>query len=345
MIVVIIAGGSGTRLWPLSTHNYPKHLLSLTNERSLLQNTFERVKKVASLNNILIISEVSHVDQVKKQLPEMAAENVLTEPGRRGTSSCVAWALVEIEKRGYDKTEPILFLWADHLIEATDGFVATALKAGELARQEKSIVFIGAHPSYPAVGFGYIKRGKKLPSWDESYEFDKFVEKPDKKTAETYFKSGQYLWNLGYLTGTLEVFLSNFKEYSPDMLQRYKALKASDDIEKTYLGLESIAVEYVFSEKIKNALVIPGSFDWMDVGSFNDLHSVNTQDDEGNHIKGENIALEETTNSYIHNDTKIPTAVIGLDNVVVVNSKNGILVANKNYSHKVGDVAKRLQSN
>ena len=343
MIVVIIAGGSGTRLWPLSTHEYPKHLLSLVDDRTLIQSTFDRVQKVTSLDKIFVISEVSHVNHVKKQLSELDSDNILAEPGRRGTASCIAWALTEVEKRKLSADEPILFLWADHLIRATDGFSATALKAGELASQKKSIVFIGIEPIYPSIALGYMKKNKPISGWHDVYEFGGFVEKPDKKTAKEYFASGHYLWNTGYLVGTLNTFKKHFDNDAPDMKHRYESLKKAKDLKKSYLELESIAVDYVFSELIKEALVVPATFDWMDVGSFNDLHTVSLQDDEGNHIKGSSVAVEETTNSYVCNETEIPTAVIGLDNVVVVHTKDGVLVANKNYAHKVGDIAKKLQ--
>lgn len=343
MIVVIIAGGSGTRLWPLSTPDYPKHLLSLSNERSLLQNTYDRVEKVTSSDKIFVISEVGHVDHVRSQLSGLPKENILAEPGRRGTASCIAWALTIVKKKDLSADESILFLWADHMIRSTDGFVATALKAGELAAEKKKIAFIGVEPTYPSIALGYVKKGASVAKWRDAYEFDGFVEKPNKRVAEEYFASGKYLWNTGYLVGTLNTFEHMFKDYAPDMQNRYSILLNSKKTPEAYLGLESIAVEYVFSQLIKDALVIPGTFDWMDVGSFNDLHGVSLQDDEGNHIKGGSVAVEDTTNSYIHNETDIPTAVIGLDNVVVVHTKNGVLVANKNYSHKVGDIAKKLQ--
>ena len=148
---------------------------------------------------------------------------------------------------------------------------------------------------------------------------------------------------MGYLVGRLQDFEREFNEVAPDMKQRYEALVTTKDLQKTYLGFENIAIDYIFSELLKDAYVLQGTFDWMDIGSFGDLHDVSLQDDHGNHIHGIPVELESTTNSYIRNETDIPLAVIGLDNVVVVNSPNGVLVTNKNYSQKVGDVAKKLQ--
>lgn len=343
MIIFVIAGGSGTRLWPLSTHSYPKHLLKLTNEKSLIQNTIKRAELVTNKDRIFVISDSSHVKHVKEQLDGIPEDNILAEPARRGTASCIAWALSEVEKRGLPKDEPILFLWADHLIRSESGFEATSLKAGELAAKYKKIVFIGVEPTYPSTGLGYIHKGVPLEGWQGVFNFSGFVEKPNLETAQNYFASGDYLWNTGYLAGTLETFKKHFENDAPDMKKRFDALVKTQQVRDTYLEFESIAVDYVFSELISDALTIPGSFDWMDIGSFNDLHEVSNLDDEGNHVYGGDIATENTTNSYVRNETSMPVAVVGLDNVVVVASENGLLVCNRNYSQKVGDVAKKLQ--
>ncbi len=344
MIVVVIAGGSGTRLWPLSTPNFPKHLLSIAGNKSLLQETIERVLKVANAEKIFVISEVSHSKHVHDQIIEIPKENLIAEPCRRGTASCIAWGLSEVKKRGFSETEPVLFLWADSLIRNSDGFAASALKAGEVAVEKQSIVFIGAEPTYPSTGLGYMQKGSQINGWRGIYELEQFVEKPNKKKADTYFQSGDYLWNTGYLVGTIRDFEREFDTVAPDMAARYKKLSEAKDIVSAYESLESNAIDYVFSEMLKDAIVLQGSFDWMDIGSFGDLHDVSLQDEQGNFIYGPTVELESTTNSYIRNDTEVPLAVIGVDNIVVVSTANGVLVTNKNYAQKVGDVAKRLQT-
>ncbi len=343
MIVFVIAGGSGTRLWPLSTHSYPKHLLKLTNEHSLLQNTIQRVKKITSTEKIFVISESSHIHHVREQLQDLPKDNLLAEPSRRGTASCVAWALSVVNQRKFGVNEPVLFLWADSLIRDTDGFVASALRAGEVAVEKNKIVFIGAEPTYASTGLGYMKKSTPLKGWEGVFELDSFVEKPDRKTAENYFQSGDYLWNMGYLVGTLSTFESEFATCAPDMHERYSKLCASADVHDVYESFESVAVDYVLSEKLKDALVLHGTFDWMDIGSFSDLHDVSVLDDSGNYVSAANVALENVTNCYVRNETNIPVAAIGLDNVVLVITEHGILVTNKNFSQKVGDVAKKLQ--
>lgn len=342
MIAVIIAGGSGTRLWPLSTPDYPKHLLKLTNDKSLLQNTLARTQKLVPAKKIFIIPEISHNEHVVRQLAKFPQNNLLVEPARRGTASCVLLAMREIKKRQLDKNEPIAILWADHLIRDERGFIATFKRAAKLTKKYRLPIFIGAEPAYPSTGFGYMEHGKEIEGETEAYKLVRFHEKPDHLAAEKYFASGNFFWNMGYLVISLSTFEHVIKEASPEYWKAYQTVLGAKDIAKTYIGLESAALDYVFSEKCKDALVIPGSFDWADIGSFGDLHGISVQDELGNYVKGKKVTLEGVTNSYIHNDSGIPVAIIGLDNVVVVHTKHGILVTNKNFAQKVGEISKKL---
>lgn len=347
MIVVIIAGGSGTRLWPLSTPNFPKHLLRLTNERSMLQNTYDRAKKIS--DNIYVITEASHSEHVFTQLPDMTEEKVIIEPGRRGTASCFIASLDRITSHsGTD--ESIVFMHADHHIRDVDGFANTVKYAGRTAKKEKKIVLLGVEPTYPATGFGYIQKDKPIDDNGSSfaYKVHSFKEKPDHDVASEYVRSGNYLWNMGYFVAPAEVFLAKMKKNAPAMFKGYNDLKkVADDLKaykKTYLDFENIAIDYALLEKTPDLLVVPGSFDWVDVGSFADLHDVSVLDPQKNHLRGDAIELEGVENSYVRNEDDKPVAVIGLDNVVVVNTPNGVLVARKDLSQKVGEIAKRLQA-
>lgn len=342
MIVVIIAGGSGTRLWPLSTHNYPKHLLRLTNENSLLQNTYSRVSKLTDPERIFVVSEASHSDHVVEQLSEVPEENILIEPARRGTASCFLLAMKAIKERGLDD-QAIFFLWSDHIIRDLRGFATTARHAGELAEEKGRIVFVGVEPTYASTGLGYMEKGDRLPDgFKQVFELKQFVEKPDKKTATHYFRSGDYLWNTGYLISTRSTLEREIKARNKRLWDDYQALLKSDDTEKTYLGFESEAIDKALSEKVDDGLVVPAAFDWLDIGSFHDLHGVSEQDDDGNYNYGDNVELEQVSNSYVRNEQGLPVAVIGLDNVAVVATEHGILVTNKTYAQKVGEVSKRV---
>ena len=343
MIVVIIAGGSGTRLWPLSTPSFPKHLISLTNEDSLLQNTFNRVKDLAPADHIFVVSEASHAQYVKEQLSELSEENILIEPGRRGTASCFLFAMRTIRKRNLDD-QGVFFLWADNVIRDRTGFAGTAALAAELAEDKQKMVFIGVEPAYPSTGLGYMKKGERINNgYKNVFKLEKFVEKPDHSTAVAYFKSGDYLWNTGYLMATLSTLEREIEANAPDTWQNYQSLLESEDVDATYLDFESATIDRALSEKLNDALVIPGAFDWLDVGSFGDLHEVNESDETGNHIRGDHIHQDEVENAYIRNEEDKPMVVIGLDNVAIVNTPHGILVARKDLAQRVGDISKRFQ--
>lgn len=345
MIIVIIAGGSGTRLWPLSTHDFPKHLLNLTNDRSLLQNTYERVKKLS--DTIFVVPEKSHVRHVYDQLPDVPHKRILDEPARRGTASCFVLALNEIKRQGY-KNQPVFFLWADHLISDNQAFAKAANEAAAIAEAQQKLVFMGIKPSYPSTGFGYIQMGKKIKATGkEIYELKQFVEKPDKKTAQQYMKSGKYLWNTGYLIGTIDTFERELREHAPRLWNDYKDLQATflaRNRRKLYMDFVSEPIDTALSEHVPDGLVVQGKFDWADVGSFRDLHGVSQHDKTGNSVSGEKIELDNVKDSYVRNEADIPVAVIGLENVAVIATENGILVTNKEQAQKVGDISKKLQA-
>jgi mannose-1-phosphate guanylyltransferase/mannose-6-phosphate isomerase len=341
MIVVIIAGGSGTRLWPLSTPEYPKHLLKVQgDDRSLLQNTHARAKRLS--NKIYVVSEAGHIHHVKDQLPELPEESFIVEPARRGTASCILSALIRIGEHN-DVDEPIVFLAADHYIRDVSGFVHSFKVAAKTSKQYGRIVLIGVEPDYPATGFGYIEKGQLLDEQSFVYNVDDFKEKPDHTTAQKYLKSGKYLWNCSYFVGSINAFKQAMEASSPELFTDYEALANADavDYERTYLGLDNISIDYALIEKVSNLLVLPASFDWLDLGSFADMVKAMSSDTDGNSVYG-NVILEEVNNSYVHNAEDKPVAVIGLDNCVIINTPQGILVTRKDLSQKVGEVSKRL---
>jgi len=343
MIIVIIAGGSGTRLWPLSIPKFPKHLLKINNDdRSLLQLTYDRAKKLT--DKIYVVSEESHIKHVKEQLSELTDNSFIIEPGRRGTANCIV-AAIEYIGRNHDSDETIASIHADHYIRDGEGFYHTFKIADQIAKSEQRIVLVGVEPDYPATGFGYIEKGKLFSEEPYVYNVASFKEKPDNQTAREYLNKGTYLWNCGYFVGTLGTFISSMEKYSTGLFNNYQLLKNSskESYQKSYLSFESEAIDYALIEKISNLLVIPASFDWMDLGSYSDLHKAIGSDQLGNHIQGQ-VEIESVENSFIENFENKPVAVIGLNNVVVINTESGILVARKDLSQKVGEVSKRIEN-
>ncbi len=343
MIVVIIAGGSGTRLWPLSTPDHPKHLLKINGDKlSLLQHTYERARQLTE--QVYIVSEAGHIQYVKDQLKELADDHFIVEPARRGTASCIVAALAHITKRS-DPDEPIAFMHADHYIRDTAGFTHSFRIATEVCSSEKRIVLVGVEPDYPATSFGYIQKGELLKEEPYVYNVHSFKEKPEFDVAKRYLESGNYVWNGGYFVGSINTFKNSLRTYAPDLYQNYEKLVnvSEADYKDVYLGFENMAIDYALIEKVPDMLVVPAAFDWMDLGSFGDLHKAVGGDEQGNHIHGR-VETEEATNSFVHNQEDKPVAIIGLDNVVVVNTPHGILVARKDLSQKVGAVSKKFKS-
>lgn len=342
MIIVIIAGGSGTRLWPLSTSDYPKHLLKINGDpKSLLQHTYERARRIT--DKIYIVSEASHIVHVKEHLKGLADDYFIVEPGRRGTANCIISALAYIGKTN-DHDEAIVAIHSDHFIRDIRGFVNSFQIADKISKSQKKIVLIGAEPDYPATGFGYIEKGEVIKDNNYLFKVKSFKEKPDFELAKQYLNSGNYLWNCGYFVGSINTFKDKMEHYAPDLLNNYlKLYNASEaDNNDIYLSFENQSIDYSLIEKVKDLLVVPASFDWLDIGSYNDLHKIIGSDENGNHIDG-NIVLDNINNSLIMNEESKPVVCIGLDNVVIINSKDGILVSRKDLSQKVGDLVKTLK--
>jgi len=345
MITVIIAGGSGTRLWPLSNSEHPKHLLKLVGERSLLQTAYDRALRLG--DTIYVVTEASHSEKLREQLPELPDEAFLIEPGRRGTAHCMVFALDAISRK-HNKDEPVAFIHSDHYIRNVDGFVGSFLLAEEVSEKNNEIVLIGIEPTYPAVGFGYIEMLLGADNKDYIHKVKSFKEKPDYKTAQAYVESGRYLWNCGYFVGSVNTFLAEIKRSAENLQIDFEKLASisevgSKDYSDAYLSFDNQVIDIALIEKAKSLSVVSASFDWMDIGSFRDLHNAVPHDEKGNYVGGENIYSLNVENSYIRNDENKPVVVIGLDNIVVVNTPDGVLVSRKDTSHLVGDIAKELQ--
>jgi mannose-1-phosphate guanylyltransferase len=345
MITVIIAGGSGTRLWPLSTPEYPKHLLKINGDnKSLLQNTYERAQRISDAT--YVITEVSHAHHIKEQLPELTDENFVIEPARRGTASCIVAALAHINGK-HDPDEPIVVLSADHFIRDADGFAHSFRVACEASSDTGRVVLVGVEPDHPATGFGYIQKDGVFDEELFVYNVHSFKEKPAHDVAQDYVRSGNYLWNCGYFVGSLNTFKSNMKAHAPQLLENYQKLAATktpEEYEQTYLAFENDAIDYALIEKVSNLLVVPAAFDWMDLGSFSDIHKAVESDEQGNSVHGKQVALVDVENSLIQNYEDKPVAVIGLDNVAIINTPQGIVVTRKDISQKVKDAVTLLEA-
>ena len=347
MIAVIIAGGSGTRLWPLSTSTQPKQLLALTSERTMVQQAYDRARKLG--DTIYVVTEASHAGALRAQLPELPDEAFLIEPGRRGTAHCIVFALDYIN-RHHDQTEPIAFIHSDHNVRDTQGFAHSFDTAARISRERGCITLIGIEPTFPSTGFGYIQRDGVIDAQAGVYNVESFKEKPDYETAKQYVESGNYLWNCGYFVGSVDVFMDEMQRSAPDLWSNYQTLASiadfgSEAYNHAYLALDNQVIDIALIEKAHQLAMVSASFDWMDIGNFKDLHDAVAKDEAGNYAYGDNIHTIDVANTYIRNEQPDkPVAVIGLDNVVVVNTPDGVLVARRDVAAKCGDIAKKLQT-
>lgn len=343
MITVIIAGGSGTRLWPLSTSENPKQLLQLTSERSMVQQAYDRAVSLG--DTIYVVSEASHAEALRAQLPELPDEAFLIEPGRRGTAHCIIFALDYIA-RNHSRDEPIAFIHSDHHVRDVQGFARSFTQAAGVAKKTNRITLIGIEPTFPATGFGYIHRGEVLDEF--VFDVTAFKEKPAYEVARQYVESGEYYWNCGYFVGSVSIFMHEMERSAPELLATFEVLSrvdvhAGSEYNEVYLALDNQVIDIALIEKAKELAVVGAAFDWMDIGNFKDLHDVVAKDEKGNYAKGATEVVD-SENIYVRNETEQPVAVIGLNNVVVVNTPDGILVARKDVAARCGEVAKRLQS-
>ena len=307
-----------------------------------MQATYRRAKRLS--DNIYIVTGADHLDHVRQQLAELGDDAFIVEPDRRDTSGCFVVALHHVQSR-HDHDEPIAFMHADHYIRDVEGFKHSFEVAQAVSKKERQVALVGIEPTYPATSFGYIQRDGTLDGNAFVHKVVRFEEKPDFNTAQDYVQSGEYLWNAGYFVGSTNTFLRTMETYAPDLKENYQRLLATTDEQSyndTFLSFEKIAIDYSLMEKAKNLLVVPATFDWLDLGSFADAHKVAEADQIGNFTKGY-VEIDGVENSYLRNEEDKPVAVIGLDNIVVVNTKNGILVARKELSQNVKAIAQKVQ--
>ena len=349
LIPVIMAGGSGTRLWPLSRQLHPKQFLPLVGDQTMLQETCNRLSDIDHQPPLFICGE-DHRFTVAEQLRQGGFEfsHIVLEPEGRNTAPAVALAALQAIHDSPQGAEPVLLiLAADHVIKDVKAFESTVSMALPLAQQDKLVTF-GIVPQSPETGYGYIKTGGSLDN-GSAMKVDEFVEKPDIATAESYLSSGEYLWNSGMFMFKASQFLSELEEQRPDILAicRQAMEKAAVDIDfirpdaEIFKTCPEDSIDYAVMEKTQSAVVVPIDCGWSDVGSWSALWEVSDKDSNGNTIKGDVLALD-SKNCFIQSDRKL-IAIMGLEDVVVVESDDAIMVADKGRVQDVKAIVAQLK--
>ncbi|MGB2682790.1 MAG: mannose-1-phosphate guanylyltransferase/mannose-6-phosphate isomerase [Candidatus Competibacter sp.] len=349
IVPVILSGGSGTRLWPLSRETYPKQFLPLVDQYTMLQNTALRVGGAKNIAAPLVVCNQEHRFMVAEQLRAVGVQPamVILEPMGRNTAPAVAVAALHARHQGVDPL--LLILPADHVIADSEGFRAAVAQAALHAEAGWLITF-GIVPTAPETGYGYIKAGAPL---DESgvCAVERFVEKPDAATAQEYLRSGVYSWNSGMFLFRASAFLAELERFAPAILAASRQALASGRNERDFLWLDGEgfaacpkdSIDYAVMEKTDQAVVMPLTVGWNDVGSWSALWEVGERDGEGNITRGDVISVD-SRDTYVDAATRL-VATVGVENLVVVETADAILVASKDRVQEVKEVVDRLKAN
>jgi mannose-1-phosphate guanylyltransferase/mannose-6-phosphate isomerase len=343
---VILSGGSGKRLWPLSRKQYPKQYLPLVGDNTMLQNTILRLNGLDNLKDPIIICNADHRFIVAEQCQQIGVKKptILLEPVGRNTAPAIAAAALQSLKDSEDSM--LLVLSADHVIQDVDAFHKAINIANQQAQGNKLVTF-GIVPTDANTGYGYIKSSKENDNG--AYKVEEFVEKPDLKTVELYLEQGSYLWNSGMFMFQARALIDEFTTHAPNIVTLVGSAvnNATQDLDfirldkQAFESSPSVSIDYALMEKSDNVVIVPLDAGWNDIGAWPALYDIGTKDNQGNVIKGD-VITQDTTNTYIYASHHMITTV-GVDNLVVIDTPDATFIASQNKAHEVKSIVKSLQ--
>jgi mannose-1-phosphate guanylyltransferase/mannose-6-phosphate isomerase len=348
LIPLILSGGSGTRLWPVSRKNLPKQFLALAGKGTLFQQTLQRTRQLPNVAAPIVVASDDHRFLAADQLLEIGIENatIVLEPLARNTAPAIALGALQALRRGGDPL--LLVLPADHLIGDTDAFLNVVQQAISLAELGWLVTF-GIRPDRPETGFGYIRRAQAIDA--AGFQVDQFVEKPDLVTAESYLADGRYDWNSGMFLFKASRYLEELAEHAPQMLATVSAADAKTTADLDFVRVDSEAfsqvpdrsIDYAVMEKTRRAAVIPVSCEWSDIGSWSALWLTGKKDADGNLSEGDTLSID-SHNSLLRSHDRHLLATIGIDNLIVVTTPDATLVAHRDAAQDVKRIVENLKA-
>jgi mannose-1-phosphate guanylyltransferase len=344
---VIMAGGVGSRFWPRSKEKTPKQLLQIFGDSTMIQATVQRLDGIVKKENIYIITNKIQKPEIIRQLPGVPTENVIEEPFGRNTAACIGLASILIENKSSDAVTMVLP--ADHIIKDVQEFHRILNKAAEFAYRSKGLLTIGITPTRPETGYGYIQIEERSVT-DNIYKVYTFAEKPNYATAVRFLESGDFLWNSGMFIWRTDVILDEIRNYMPDLSDGLNQIKNDlnsdryeETLQKVYGQLRNISIDYGIMEKSQKVYLTKGDFSWSDVGSWEEVFQLSEKNGDGNAVTG-NVFIDKTADSYVFSPDKF-AAVIGVDNLIIINTDNALLVCRRDNSQDVKKIVDYLKMN
>ena len=351
IIPVILSGGSGSRLWPMSRELNPKQFLSLCSDQTMLQDTMSRLQGVEGLAPPVVVCNEEHRFLVAQQMRDIGVEvdKIILEPVGRNTAPAICAAAEYIQSKSGAKDDVMLILAADHVIQNKAAF-HEAIESGRRVAQQGLLITFGIVPDKAEIGYGYIKRAESLSTEENAYKVAQFVEKPDRETAQKYYESGAYYWNSGMFMFKASAILQELETLSGEIYQAVKKAvsEGAKDLDfcrldnASFTASPSDSIDYAVMEKTDKAVVIPLDADWNDVGAWSALWEINSRDEDGNVLQGD-VLKYDVTNSYIHAEERM-IAVVGMDNCIVVETADAVLVADMDRAQDVKQIVNQLKA-
>ncbi len=348
--VAIMAGGIGSRFWPMSRTNYPKQFLDILNVgKTLIQQTYERYSKFVPKENIYIVTSQDYVELVKKQLPHIHIENIISEPSRKNTAPCIAYIAFKLMKK--DPKAVMIAAPSDNLILDTDEFIKTATKALHFVDHINAFVTIGIKPTYPNTGYGYIQHDT-VEAAPDIHKVKTFTEKPNEELAKAFIASGDFLWNAGIFTWKVSNIITAFEKHLPEMYEVFAAEKdkfntpeETEAIEQIYPQCTNISIDFGIMEKADNVYVIPASFSWSDLGTWNSAWDNMEKDYFGNAVSGNSVMVVDANNCMVHVPDNKLVLLQGLHDYIIVDTKDVLLICKKDQEQEIKEYVAEVKRN